>query len=617
MTLILAIIPVLLLIILMAFFKMPGDKSSIISLIVTMLIAIFGFAFSVDNLFYSFLYGALKAVSPILIIILMAIFSYNVLLKTEKMEIIKQQFASISTDKSIQVLLLTWGFGGLLEAMAGFGTAVAIPAAILISLGFKPIFSATVSLIANSVATAFGAIGTPVLVLAKETNLDVLHLSTNVVLQLSVLMFLIPLVLLFLTDSKLKSLPKNIFLALLVGGVSLVSQYLAAKYMGAESPAIIGSILSIIVIVLYGKLTASKEEKARKSHLKTKDILNAWSIYLLILFLIILTSPLFPELRHTLENNWITRISLPINASTVNYTISWLTHAGVLLFIGTFIGGLIQGAKVKDLFIVLWNTVKQLKKTFITVICLVGLSTIMDSAGMIAVIATATLSGINPADIASIEVLKDAASAAIYGSRGSNGVVIVTTQKGKTGKPKVSFNASVGFQTLEKKIDLLSATEWMEFRTRWNDAYYLSEAQKKGITNASIRDDNATRLANVGVKAGTDNAYLYILDDRWFNYLSQDMRDSHTYTPTSESLSLLDWQDEVYRTAIVQDYSLNVSGATDNVSYLFSGGYMNQEGLATGTGYKRFSFRANVESKINKYLSIGNRFLIPARTRFL
>lgn len=368
MTLILAIIPVLLLIILMAFFKMPGDKSSIISLVVTMLIALFGFTFSVDNLFYSFLYGALKAVSPILIIILMAIFSYNVLLKTEKMEIIKQQFASISTDKSIQVLLLTWGFGGLLEAMAGFGTAVAIPAAILISLGFKPIFSATVSLIANSVATAFGAIGTPVLVLAKETNLDVLNLSTNVVLQLSVLMFLIPFVLLFLTDPKLKSLPKNLFLALLVGSVSLISQYLAARYMGAESPAIIGSILSIIVIVLYGKLTAS---------------------YLLILVLIILTSPLFPGLRQTLENNWITKISLPINASTVNYTISWLTHAGVLLFVGTFIGGLIQGAKVKDLFTVLWNTVKQLKKTFVTVICLVGLSTIMDASGMIAVIATA------------------------------------------------------------------------------------------------------------------------------------------------------------------------------------------------------------------------------------
>lgn len=389
MTLILAIVPVLLLIVLMAFFKMPGDRSSVISLIVTMLIALFGFHFAIDDLACSFLYGALKAVSPILIIIVMAIFSYNVLLKTRKMEIIKQQFTSISTDKSIQVLLLTWSFGGLLEAMAGFGTAVAIPAAILISLGFKPVFSAVVSLIANSVATAFGAIGTPVLVLAKETSLDVQNLSTNVVLQLSVLMFLIPLVLLFLTDPKLKSLPKNLFLALLVGGVSLISQYMAARYMGAESPAIIGSILSIIVIVIYGKLTAPKEERARKNPLRTKDILNAWSIYLLILLLIILTSPLFPGLRHTLENNWVTRISLPVGDSTLNYTISWLTHAGVLLFIGTFIGGLIQGAGVKEMFTVLWHTVKQLKKTFITVICLVGLSTIMDTAGMIAVVATA------------------------------------------------------------------------------------------------------------------------------------------------------------------------------------------------------------------------------------
>lgn len=389
MTLILAIVPVLLLIVLMAFFKMPGDRSSVISLVVTMLIALFGFHFAIDDLACSFLYGALKAVSPILIIIVMAIFSYNVLLKTRKMEIIKQQFTSISTDKSIQVLLLTWGFGGLLEAMAGFGTAVAIPAAILISLGFKPVFSAVVSLIANSVATAFGAIGTPVLVLAKETSLDVQNLSTNVVLQLSVLMFLIPLVLLFLTDPKLKSLPKNLFLALLVGGVSLTSQHMAARYMGAESPAIIGSILSIIVIVIYGKLTAPKEERARKNPLRTKDILNAWSIYLLILLLIILTSPLFPGLRHTLENNWVTRISLPVGDSTLNYTISWLTHAGVLLFIGTFIGGLIQGAGVKEMFTVLWHTVKQLKKTFITVICLVGLSTIMDTAGMIAVVATA------------------------------------------------------------------------------------------------------------------------------------------------------------------------------------------------------------------------------------
>lgn len=391
MELIFAVLPVFLLIILMAVLKMSGDKSSVLSLVVTILIALFVFHFPLKDLFYSFIYGALKAVSPILFIIVMAIFSYNVLLKTGRMEVIKEQFASISTDKSIQVLLLTWGFGGLLEAMAGFGTAVAIPAAILISLGFKPIFSAVVSLIANSVATAFGAIGTPVLVLAKETNLDVMNLSANIVLQLSVLMFLIPLTLLFLTDPKVKSLPKNLFLSLLVGGVSLITQYFAARYMGAESPAIIGSIASIIVIVLFGKLTASKEEKGRAkvNNLSIRKVANAWSIYLLILALIILTSPIFPGLRDTLNNNLVTEIVFPINGLRTVYAITWLTHAGVLLFLGTFIGGLIQGATVKDLFVVLWNTIKQLKKTFVTVICLVGLSTIMDYAGMIAVIATA------------------------------------------------------------------------------------------------------------------------------------------------------------------------------------------------------------------------------------
>ena len=200
-------------------------------------------------------------------------------------------------------------------------------------------------------------------------------------------MFLIPLILLFLTNPKLKSLPKNVLLTLLVGSVSLGSQYIAARYMGAESPAIIGSILSIIVIILYGKLTATKEEKNQRNILKSKDIFKAWSIYLFILLLIIVTSPLFPGLRNTLENNWVTHISLPINMSTVNYTISWLTHAGVLLFVGTFAGGLSPGSNCQGTVVVLWKR-EQLEKHYNSD-CLVSLSTVMDTSGMISVIATA------------------------------------------------------------------------------------------------------------------------------------------------------------------------------------------------------------------------------------
>jgi TonB-linked SusC/RagA family outer membrane protein len=216
-----------------------------------------------------------------------------------------------------------------------------------------------------------------------------------------------------------------------------------------------------------------------------------------------------------------------------------------------------------------------------------------------------TISGLNPSDIQSIEVLKDAASAAIYGSRGSNGVVIVTTKKGKNGKPTVTFNGSVGFQTPEKKLDLMSATEWMEFRTKWNDANYLQRCETLGVTGASIMDDSATRLANVGVASGTTSSYLYINDDRWFQYMSQEMRDTHTYEDGTGTLDLLDWQDKCFRTALIQDYNVNVSGGTDNVQYLVSGGFMDQKGIVVGTDYQRYTFRANIDSKINKYISVG------------
>ena len=168
MSIFLSIFPILLLIVLMIGVKLPGDKSAVLAVLSAVLIAIFavpnvsGFpppqGYGASYVGWAFVEGILKAVFPILIIILMALFSYNILLESKQIEVIKQQFTNISSDKRIQVLLIVWGFGGLLEGMAGFGTAVAIPAAILIGLGFAPRFAALVSLIGNSVATGFGVI---------------------------------------------------------------------------------------------------------------------------------------------------------------------------------------------------------------------------------------------------------------------------------------------------------------------------------------------------------------------------------------------------------------------------------------------------------------------------
>ncbi|HBK31532.1 MAG TPA: lactate permease [Porphyromonadaceae bacterium] len=388
----LAATPVLLLIILMGFLKMSGDKSALITLVVAVLIALIAYGFSFADAGLSVVYGFLKAFFPILIIIIMAIFSYNVLVHTGNMEIIKQQFSSLSSDKSVQVLLLTWGFGGLLEGMAGFGTAVAIPAAILIGLGFKPVFSAVVSLIANSVATGFGAVGTPVKVLAEQAGItDIQTLSSHVVFQLSPLMFIIPFILVFLTDSSAKKLPGHILLSFLVGGISLVTQYLAARYMGAETPAILGSIASILVIVLYAKITERnhpKDQTEATVKYSFGDTLKAWSVYGIILVLIIATSPLLP-VRNMLSPLLTTAFKFNIFDVTGgadvarSVSISWLIDAGVLLFVGSLVGGLIQGAKIGGLFRVLGRVIVQQRKTIVTVCSLIAMSSVMDFAGMI------------------------------------------------------------------------------------------------------------------------------------------------------------------------------------------------------------------------------------------
>lgn len=402
MSIILSLLPIVLLITLMIGFKMRGDRSAVLALLSAILIAVFavpnmqGFGvlpdgFDVVYVWWAFVEGVLKAVFPILIIILMAIYSYNVVLESKQIEVIKEQFTSISSDKRIQVLLIVWGFGGLLEGMAGFGTAVAIPAAILIGLGFKPGFSALVSLIANSVATGFGAVGVPVITLAKESmgadvSADVIRIvAGDVVLQLSVLMFLIPFVILYLTDTNRRYILPNIFLSLIVGAISLATQFAAAYWIGAETPAIVGSIACIIFLVLY----ARAKEKKKASKYTTSQLAKAWAVYGLILFFIVLSSPLSGPISNFLQSTAVSKIHLPIYAEGKTFNFGWLSNAGLMLFLGAFIGGLVQGVRPARLLAILGQTVIKLQASVITIISLVAMSSVMSHSGMILCIANA------------------------------------------------------------------------------------------------------------------------------------------------------------------------------------------------------------------------------------
>jgi lactate permease len=337
--------------------------------------------------------GAALALWPIIIVIIAAIFTYNVCVATGKMEIIKKMLAGVTKDKRILVLIIAWGFGGFMEGMAGFGTAVAIPASMLWGLGFNPVFAAIVCLIANATPTAFGSIGIPTTTLAKITGLNVFGLSTNTVILLAPLIILTPFILVFLTGKSLKSI-KGVGIITLISGVSfLIPEYLVARYLGPELPVVIGSVCSMLCTVwaakVLGKGNTNPEyllEGKNNDKVAGKDALVAWSPFILIFILLLTTSKLIAPLNELLAAVK-TSVNIYTGKNASAYTFSWLATPGVWIILAAFIGGKIQGARFSELITIFKKTVLQMMKTIVTIVCIMATAKLMGYSGMIASIA--------------------------------------------------------------------------------------------------------------------------------------------------------------------------------------------------------------------------------------
>ena len=188
------------------------------------------------------------------------------------------------------------------------------------------------------------------------------------------------------------------------------------------------------------------------------------------------------------------------------------------------------------------------------------------------------MSSINPSDIESIDVLKDAASTAIYGSRGSNGVIMITTKKGKVGKPVVNFNAYAGAQMLSKKVDVMDAYELANYTKLARDLAWEA-------VGGNINDP-------LSVRTGAN----YVYPDYMLPYIEGQ-----------KGLTNTDWQDEIYRTAVQQNYDISIGGGNEDLRYYVSGNFMNQEGIIINSGMKRYAVRANIDANITDKLRFGLR----------
>jgi len=199
---------------------------------------------------------------------------------------------------------------------------------------------------------------------------------------------------------------------------------------------------------------------------------------------------------------------------------------------------------------------------------------------------------INPDDIESIDILKDAASAAIYGSRASGGVVLITTKKGKAGSSTLSYDFQAGINQLNHKVKLLDATQFAQLMIDGRNNAYKDLVINGGGTwsDDMYSDDNATRVARVG-----NSGSVSILPEIY------DFAQQKLITPKYNT----DWQDELYRNALSTRHNLAFRGGSDKIRYSLSGAYQNQDGIIVSTGQKRINFRANIDADINTRMKAG------------
>ena len=204
------------------------------------------------------------------------------------------------------------------------------------------------------------------------------------------------------------------------------------------------------------------------------------------------------------------------------------------------------------------------------------------------------LAAINPNDIASIEVLKDASATAIYGSRGANGVVIITTKRGENGNEKVEFTSNLSVSKLGKKIKMLDPYTY---------ANYINE---QAINSKEYEGLNYATLPYAGIwsypQQGSFEHGTYNPSPE--DFLSPGLRkDEHGNTSMVEGA---DWQDEIYQNGLLQEYNLSLSGGSDKGWHMISGNYLNQRGIIKRSDYKRIAFRANVGRKVRSWLELGS-----------
>lgn len=387
--------PILWLIIALSVFKMPAWQACPVALVISFIVSWQFFGMPILDVTTGILEGGLMAMWPILGVIVAAIFAYNLTVHTGGMEKIKDMLSSVSTDKRMLILIIAWGFGAFLECMSGFGTAVAIGASMLVTIGVNPVNAVIACLLSNAAMSSYGSVGLPLTTLAKLTNFDPLQIATYTTLQLSVMILLMPFIMLVAFDG-LKAL-KGMITPCIIGGLAFfIPSCFGAATMGADLAGIAGAVGAMGALVIYAKKFPVKnpdyeiEDYDENFSITFTEAVRAWLVFILIFIFLMLTSKLFPTIQGVLGAVVIKAV-IYTGQDAAPTTFQLLTAPGTLIFVAAILAGFINKATAGDMLNVLGRTLRTLIPTFITIITIIATARVMGYSGMTMAVASATV----------------------------------------------------------------------------------------------------------------------------------------------------------------------------------------------------------------------------------
>ena len=417
-----AAIPIVVLFVLLAGFRVAAHWSSLVSLGIALVIAIAVYGMPPLLALDSALMGIAFGLFPIVWIVINAIFIYNVVVDTGQFDVVRNSLASLSNDRRIQVVLIAFILGALLEATAGFGTPVAITAAIMAGLGFEALYAAALALLANTAPVAFGGFAIPIITGASVAQIDTLELSQMVGRQTPFLALIIPAFLVVVMAGWRRML--EVWPVIVVSGVSFAgAQFLVSNFIGPELADLLAAIVGVVAVVALLAVWSPRDEwhfpnepaaAERESYERPSfgATLLAWSPFVIIVVVFLLSQIENPVPIKSTLNATESAINFPTAAPNEQGTIAvpwpglheqvirqppavaeagpypalyqtnWLTAAGTLILIADIISLFVLRVSPGRALRIYGQTLNQLKWAILTIAAILGLAYLFNYSGL-------------------------------------------------------------------------------------------------------------------------------------------------------------------------------------------------------------------------------------------